>query len=153
MTTEIKEKLINKFARAIKVVDAIGNVLLLLLLAYIIPMVLYTFNVLMHQMPYKMFDILFPIGLGIAISMFVLSEIFKSVKYSIEYENVHLYKNSILSIILSNKGTISNIILYILCLTGWTNITWFVILLILYIVIPSKVSKYFKNKLDKAKEL
>ena len=37
MTTEIKEKLINKFARAIKVVDAIGNVLLLLLLAYIIP--------------------------------------------------------------------------------------------------------------------
>lgn len=153
MKTEIKEQLINELERAIKVVDVIENVVLLLLLTYIIPMVLYKFDVFVHQMPYKMFDLLFPIGIGITVSIFILSEIFQSVKYAIEYENVDLYKNNILSIILSNKGTISNIIFYMLLFTGWVNIVWFVILLILYIFVASRVSKYFKNKLVKEKEL
>lgn len=149
MTREVKRQLINELDRAIKVIDTIRNLVALALIAYAIPMVLYKFGVFVHQMPYKMFGVLFPIGIGITLSIFILSEIFNSVKYAIEYENVDLYKNSILSIILSNKDTISNSIFYMLCFTGWANVVVFVILLILYIVVPSTVSKYFKNKLVK----
>lgn len=153
MTTEIKEQPINKFELAIKIVKTIENVVLLLLLAYVIPIILYKFDIFVHQMPYKMFALLFPIHIGIAVCMFILCEILKLVKDEIEHENVDVYKNSTLNIILSDKDTISNIIFYIMCFTAEANIVWFLILLLLYIVVPSRLSKYFENKLIKQKEL
>lgn len=154
MKTEIKEQLINEFDRAIKRVDAVGKAVLLVLVAYAIPMILYQIGVFVHQMPYKMFDLLFPIGVGIGFCICIVSQIYNSLKYAIEHENVDFYKNSIPSIVLSNKGTISNIIFYMLVLTTMVeNAVLFCIVLILYIVVPSRLSRHFKSKLVKEKEL
>lgn len=154
---EIKEKLINNSERIIRVFDTIALIIIILLGVDLVTLTLAEImtEIFMYPISYKMFDILFQVGLVIEWCILICMSSLKAIKHAIEYEQVDIYKNNLLNVILSDYNTLN--IFFCTCTFTSLSFNWnillFLIVIILWIVAPSKISKKFKNKLIREKQL
>ncbi len=154
---EIKEKLISNSERIIRVFGTIAWIINILLgvdlvtlgLAKIMP------EIFLYQISYKVVDILFEVGLVIVWCILTCMDSLKAIRHAIEDEQLDIYKNNLLNVILSDCNTLNTFFCactFTSLIFNW-NILLSLIVIILWLVAPSKISKKFKNKLIREKEL
>lgn len=154
---EIKEKLINNLERISSVFKTISWIIIILLGVALVTLILARImpEIFLYQISYKMLDILFQVGLVIEWCILTCMDSLKAIRHAIEDEQLDIYKNNLLNVILSDCNTLNTFF----CACAFTalgfnwNILLLLIVIILWIVVPSKISKKFKNKLIREKQL
>lgn len=152
MTRKIKEKLINNLNREINIMNNISHVLIILIGVCLVSMLFGIIpNVVLPSILYKMFDILLVIEWCILICI----DSSKAIQHAINYEQVDIYKNNLLNVILSDSKALNTFF----CACSWTSIilNWNILLSLIFVILwwiaPSKLAKKFKNELIKEKEV
>lgn len=144
MMTKIKKELV-KWSRNEEKFEKASQIFLLITLIFFVSIVL-------PDMGLKLFpEIICKVFMGIALVIAICLKGIGEFLGLIKINEQNIYKNKLLYIFFSSKEMISSIIVILYLIIGLVvefKLWMYVLLFILFFVIPKKVSNYFKQKLS-----